>query len=442
MEVEATLDGGLDVGTIEDTHQLLTYKVPTCSRKTAKLVRHVSSFALTSPKMLRVTPAHRALCGLGYAMRQGPYSSTEWYHFSSEAEQIPQFWTHSWRGRVWFKIALLHVICNGFAALVLGTLVVVFTSIPIVKLGLSIQWALLAGLVTSCLGLVLWRPSRKIFFDKICIAQKDPKLQAEGVVNVGAAVKNSQSMLVCWDPTYLSRLWCVLEVAAFLKTHENAAELIIRPTSWGPLAIVLFGTFWAWSGMSQWNASLILGSLESEQLGPMTVALVYSAVNAVNHMLFMPWISHFWRSHLRDLEKACTQLSDFRFDRDVSCHCCAIGHVNPITGKAMICDHETIGECLRIWFGSTSEFEQVIRDRVAPTFKQSFRKHPLPYNWILGATVPTLWISICNAVQAAHDGSDFLALQIFCNLSFWLAGFPILLHIERLGRASYRGLHS
>ncbi|CAE7501372.1 unnamed protein product, partial [Symbiodinium sp. CCMP2456] len=143
--------------------------------------------------------------------------------------------------------------------------------------------------------------------------------------------------------------------------------------------------------------------------------------------------------------KACTQLSDFRFDRDVSCHCCAIGHVNPVTGKAMICDHETIRECLRIWFGSTAEFEQVIRDRVAPTFQRSFWKHPLPYKWILGATVPTLWISVCNAMQAAHDGSDFLALQIFCNLSFWLAGFPVLLHIElklaHLMRQQRRQLH-
>ncbi|CAE7484681.1 unnamed protein product, partial [Symbiodinium necroappetens] len=279
-----------------------------------------------------------------------------------------------------------------------------------VKLGLSIQWALLAGLITSCLGLVLWRSSRKIFFDKICIAQNDPKLQVEGVVNVGATVKSSKSMLVCWDPTYLSRLWCVLEVAAFLKTHENAAELIIRPTSWGPLAIVLFSTFWAWSGVSQWTASLVLGYVDMEQVGPITVALIYAAVNAVNHMLFMPWIAHFWRSHLRDLEQACTQLSDFRFDRDVSCYCCAIGHVNPVTGKAMICDHATIRECLHIWFGSTAEFEQVIRDRVAPTFKRSFRKHPLPYKWILGATVPTLWISMCNAMQAAHDGSEFLAM--------------------------------
>lgn len=43
-------------------------------------------------------------------------------------------------------------------------------------------------------------------------------------------------MLVLWDPTYVERLWCVFELAAFLKSRESgtATKLFIRPTILGP----------------------------------------------------------------------------------------------------------------------------------------------------------------------------------------------------------------
>ncbi|CAE7245090.1 unnamed protein product [Symbiodinium sp. CCMP2592] len=57
-------------------------------------------------------------------------------------------------------------------------------------------------------------------------------------MNVAAILKHSDSMLACWDATYLTRLWCVLEMAAFLKSHNGAQQdLAIKPTSWGPSSL-------------------------------------------------------------------------------------------------------------------------------------------------------------------------------------------------------------
>ncbi|CAE7364794.1 unnamed protein product [Symbiodinium natans] len=418
--------GGADFDGLggEEKVPIIVTKAPT-KRSTAKLVQHVSNFALTRAEMLRVTPAHRVLWGVGSAVRGGAYSQDA-YIYSTPATHISQFWTHSWHGGPYCKIAVLHLVCSGLAALACGTLAVAVSLVPLDRMGASTLWSLLVGLLVSSLALLTWRPSVKVFFDKLCIAQHDAKLQVEGVVNVGACVKNSESMLLCWDSTFFGRLWCVVEVAAFLKTHHDPAALRIRPTTWGPTSIVLFLTFWAWTGMSQITGSVIIGDIEWE---PFSLALVFSAANAVNHMLSMSFIAHFWRSHLRDLDMACTQLSDFSFKRDVSCHCCAIGHIHPVTGRPMACDHETIRECLCIWFGSVEEFDVIMRDRMAGVFQKSFCRHPLPYHWIVGATTPTLWVAMCNVFQSMAVGT-FPFLLLFANLAYWLAVFPVLLHLE------------
>ena len=53
-----------------------------------------------------------------------------------------------------------------------------------------------------------------MFLDRICINQVDQAMKAEGVLNMGAILKHSDSMLVLWDTTFASRLW----------DHRNASD--------------------------------------------------------------------------------------------------------------------------------------------------------------------------------------------------------------------------
>lgn len=55
-------------------------------------------------------------------------------------------------------------------------------------------------------------------------------------MSMGAFLKNSEKFLLLWDDTYVSRLWCMLEFAAFLKSHGPAAEesIVIRPMITAP----------------------------------------------------------------------------------------------------------------------------------------------------------------------------------------------------------------
>ncbi|CAE7219770.1 unnamed protein product, partial [Symbiodinium sp. CCMP2456] len=101
-------------------------------------------------------------------------------------------------------------------------------------------WALLTGVVVSTLTLFFWRPKQAMFLDRVCINQVDQAMKAEGVLNMGAILKHSDSMLVLWDTTFASRLWCLFEMAAFLKSHEDGLEhLRIKPTYLAPCTFVI-----------------------------------------------------------------------------------------------------------------------------------------------------------------------------------------------------------
>ena len=90
----------------------------------------------------------------------------------------------------------------------------------------GVNWCASSGLVLYCLTLFFWRRRFSIFLDVICIDQKDETRKAKGIISMGAILKSSDSILVLWDCSYSSRLWCVWEPwmneACFLKRFSRA----------------------------------------------------------------------------------------------------------------------------------------------------------------------------------------------------------------------------
>ena len=52
-----------------------------------------------------------------------------------------------------------------------------------------------------------------------------------------------EELLVIWDRSYCERLWCIFELAAFLKAHADEATVKVRvqPLS---LATLCFDCYW------------------------------------------------------------------------------------------------------------------------------------------------------------------------------------------------------
>merc|ERR1719359_1045442 len=95
-------------------------------------------------------------------------------------------------------------------------------------------------MLPSCL-----QQSSTVFMDCLCINQVDDKLLREGIYSIGGFIDKSKSMLLLWSKPYLTRKWCVFEMAACVQTGSR----VERGIEFAPLYIelsclVMFSMLW------------------------------------------------------------------------------------------------------------------------------------------------------------------------------------------------------
>ncbi|CAE7817838.1 unnamed protein product [Symbiodinium sp. CCMP2592] len=388
---------------------------------------HFSTMTLTSPTIQRVTSSHRVLSCFGRALRQK--TVTDMYHCSRAAKKISQFVSHSWHGSSWKKIATVFVLKNGPAALASGSLcalvMIVFSSFqilpgydrqPMIELERTYvfgPWGLCIGMLAAFLGLTFCQRRDEVFLDVLCIHQTDRRLKFEGLLNICAFLRNSDSMLVLWDPTYVERLWCVFELAAFLKSRESgtATKLFIRPTILGPSSIAsCFGLF-----------ALQLAQTAVPWANAFHGTLVFSALAWTGCYA----VACVWRSHYRQIDAMKTQLQSFTISKTKS-DCCQIGHVDR-QGRKLPCDKAVILECIRQWFGSVDAFEDDVRSGVAAALSEGLGKGGFPYPYVLAAGAPILWCQGDFAASRLREGEFYYAgVTVVIGLAYWLAAVPFI----------------
>ncbi|CAE7383334.1 unnamed protein product [Symbiodinium sp. CCMP2456] len=274
-------------------------------------------------------------------------------------------------------------------------------------------WGICLGMLIALVCLAFSERREELFLDVLCIHQTDQRLKSEGLLNICAFLKNSDSMLVLWDPTYVERLWCVFELAAFLKSRESgtATKLFIRPTILGPSSMAsCLGLF-----------ALQLAQSAVPWANPFHGTLVFSV---------LAWIGCYsvacvWRSHYRQIDKMKTQLQTFTVGKTKS-SCCQIGHVDR-QGRKIPCDKAVITECIRQWFGSVDAFEDDVRSGVAAALSEGLGKGGFPYPYVLAAAAPTLWGQADFIASRLREGEFYNAgVTAIVSLAYWLAAIPFL----------------
>ena len=187
----------------------------------SQVAEFVSHMDLASPEVLRVTPACEAFRNCFQALRGAGGD----LHFKSHrSDKIGAFWSHSWHGKTWKKILTLVTIYNGQAAIMLGMLVAVVMMVLFCVLGLPDYhrdgnrnterwsvWSTWSGILVTFLAAIFYRPQTRVFFDRICISQSNRELKLKGVISLAGLLRRSDSMLILWDSTWTTRLWCLFE---------------------------------------------------------------------------------------------------------------------------------------------------------------------------------------------------------------------------------------
>lgn len=373
-------------------------------------IQFLVSMQATKPEILRGIMVHRFLqhAPLIWARRTG----LDTLHGLSEVTTtLDEFWSHSWQVKAYLKyINILHR-HNSFSAFVVGTLCA-FAAWALCVAGIlpdgpawvmtSRFWSTPAGLVGYYLTLFMWRRQKKAFLDIACINQTDDLIKAEGLVSMGAFLKRSETLFVLWDVTYVSRLWCLFELAAFLHSKglgtDAEKHLVICPVFVGP--------------------ALVLG-----QLGLAAMTVTFS----ISQLEFIPWglvlisalafpffmlLAYVVLAHCRSIEMVQDQVRNFTIENSLS-FCCSCGHVHPQTGSVMLCDRSIIVRCIAAWFESVQEFETIVRGKVLKFIVHQLANQVFSYWRIVQACCPLLWFYL--DVPSVHDARETLKVAAIAS---------------------------
>ena len=386
-----------------------------------QLAQKVSQMEVLHPEVLRVTYAFQALQRFGRVFRV----DGDFYHKSRKSEKIKTFWSHSWHGSSWKKILTLIAYYNSRVAICFGTSVGFLMALlhllgflpGIIRVSAwpwapFCIWSITLGIVVAALTLALWRPMTQVFLDRICISS-DAKLKAQTILSLSGLLKESDEMLILWDPSWTERLWCLFELAAFLKSKGKTNQrLVIKPTVIGVVSIGCFCTF------AVMFVAMVVVPIDNVELLviPMSATSVFAVAVSYPACSMM-------RAYFRSLDVMERQLLSVSFATTKSA-CCDMEHVSS-SGQPLICGREVVKECVRTWFGSEATFEDTLRSEVLMILKDDLCDKAFTREWTMGVTAPAFWADLDFAASYARIKMwDQATVFLIEGLVFWFLVVP------------------
>ena len=409
--------------------------VAEAAQMTPQIAELVGRMLIMDDEVLRVTPAHKALQKCAEALRTR--KTRDFYHLSRKSQKISRFWSHSWHGARWQKVLTLLVLYNGLASILLGTfaalvMMLLFAlgflpGLPDVGGMLRSVWSSATGFLVSVVTFVVWKPQQQVFFDRICISQSSD-MKPFAIFSLAGMLKRSDEMLVLWDPTWGDRMWCLFELAAFLKCKqldrkdgEKERVMMVRPTFIGPCSIALFLTVCAAVlGMFLIPRPELVKNKRDHLLVGSAGFLASGAIVGFTAIMA-------FREYFHTVELLEQKLRNIRFNQMKST-CCQHRHVDA-TGNPLLCDREVIRQCVSQWFGSTSAFEESVRSEVLYLVSIELQ-HVFTIPWVLQICSPILW-GFMDLVAASLRGGTPLSSLRWCidGLAIWVLCAPMMLQL-------------
>jgi hypothetical protein len=352
----------------------------------------------------------------------------DFHPWSFPVSSIGQFWSHSWHDSAILKVMVLLLEYNFLAATVVGTLAACVAAALFateVLPGMTVRrghfddkehmhgvWCLSIGVLFFVLTLLCWRSDQSVFLDKVCISQANETKKMEGILGIGAFLKSSRSLLVLVDSTYVTRLWCVFELAAYCKLMKKDRDKTLNfiPLPFGNMFLCAF------------VVSTIVTANDDLMNATRTNFWVPVLVSLPTLSLFF----HALRSHYDDLSVLRGQLADFTMG-DAECYCCTVGHVDQDTGARLPCDRELVNACVDSWFGSSEAFNTFVHRNLSDKFAQSNGGVRMPFVLYASMCWPVIWAHMDlislefreSQWKGASRGFGRMAAELVIELPLW-----------------------
>lgn len=346
------------------------------------------------------------------------------YNLSSVVKEFDTFLSHDWQTNRWLKVLALLWIFNLRAA-------------TVISLCFSICWGTVLGLhwlpdeawyiffpwCVFFLVLLSWQRLRSlvlpkmVFMDKLCIAQHDAILKAQGIVGLAAFLDRSKTLTILWSPKYFTRLWCIYELATYLRQREH------KPVKLMPVAMSVVMLLMCIGGMllmtpyelgyyyyylKEKNIRYVRGSQGGIHWPAMvrTVAMIVAVAVVLVPVVF--WVGiHV----MRDIQNLKDQLQDFSI-RKSKCFCCCHEHQHPETGEHLPCDRVLVYKMLKIWYSTEGKdfldsFDDVVRAELSAVALQGAKKAQLPFQDVVYLAMAISATELQKAVQGFVQEANF-----------------------------------
>ncbi|CAE7300257.1 unnamed protein product [Symbiodinium natans] len=244
----------------------------------------------------------------------------------------------------------------------------------------------------------------RCFYDVVCVNQADPWEQRQGINSIAGLLAASKQLRILWSPSYLSRLWCVFEIAAYRKANPHG-ELRFQPLFVERDILVL------------WTCGFLAAVLFSAMLSSFTYSSVL--LGAILCLVFLPG-AHFVRRGYREQDLLLRNLAEF----DLSAVSCACDF-----------DRQFILSAVRSWYGSTDAFVEYVRGPIREELVETMQQSRVPFQYCILALSPIFGFqldvfgALINARAPQNIAIKFLGQSITIlavavwgvRLFFWLS---------------------
>eukprot|EP00435_Cladocopium_sp_Y103_P072456 s40_g40.t1 len=312
------------------------------------------------PELLRGVPLKVCLQGIGKHWKRSIAASDS----SSLTDRIDFFFSHDWETSRVLKWLSLLVMFNSHAAATTMTLVTFLLVVLALMGGLPAifwPWLPVFSMLSYAVIFLFWQQLRSccgkpllVFldarWDRLCIAQHDLALKEQGIRGLGSFLEKSQNLTILWSGRYFSRLWCLYEVASYLKDERTEEKNIqILPVHLCLLLCIASAQATSW----MFAIHVALTTMGKSGWGIVENALLFNLFGR-GGAAFIPVALYVSLGCMTRLYQLPRQLQDFRV-QDAQCFCCSNGHQHPETGRELPCDRRLVFSALEKWFGQEDD---------------------------------------------------------------------------------------
>jgi len=370
----------------------------TCS----KLMQKMRS---TDFGILRGTTISQSLRGGGSLWQKNPKEldikhREALFQKSQPVESLDVFISHPWASKGWSKVLSLLMQSGCSVSLVcwfLGALLALLLCLEDV-LPMPLRyvaqtatftamcptgpWIMIFGLVGTFMGLLLspYRPQQGdvCFIDAACIHQTNIELMHRGIRGIGGFLLVARELRILWSPAYLTRLWCVFELATYKRLNPNG-KIVLAPLFLEKIVLL----FYLGNSCVSYCFLLLRGSGAATQIALPGILFCW--------LPFLLTVHHSRRNYVQK-HQLVSQFENFDLD-SVEC--------------AEESDREFVNTAIVELYGSKEAFTSFVRGPLRQELLEPICRTPIPGKYVFWMVTPT----IC--MQA-----EFL-------LSLWKGGAPL-----------------